>query len=86
MGVQNKALISYRVPREGGDPDPFTQAVSVMSKRKQERPSPNPLPQGEGLFVLALAPFRGRGLGEGVIHALSAAFQRKHWSSGPLPV
>ena len=35
MGGQNKALISYRVPREGGDPDPFTPAVSVVRKRKQ---------------------------------------------------
>ena len=24
------ALTFYRVPREGGDPDPFTQAVSVV--------------------------------------------------------
>jgi hypothetical protein len=65
MGVLNKALISYRVPREGGDPDPLTRAgsgplvpclVGNAFESKWMTPSPHPLPQGgEGLSVLALS-------------------------------
>jgi len=65
MGVLNKALISYRVPREEADPDPFTPAgsgplvpffVGNAFESKWMTPSPHPLPQGgEGLSVLALS-------------------------------
>ena len=58
----------FRAPREGGDPDPYTQTVSgplVAERPVDGSPSPHPLPQGARARTDRPSPC-GRGLGEGL--------------------
>jgi hypothetical protein len=75
---------SYRFPREGGDPDPFTPAVRRDGIKNKALTQPSPTGRGLRKTIKPSPPW-GRGLGEGVIHEPPPRWPQKRGPGGHVP-